>query len=89
MSKKSEAAPQIHVIARAPFKLYYDGPAYSLSAANAIGKFDVLPGHADFFSMLQPGEVYIEPVEGEPVIFDVSNGIVTVRADEVMLFANM
>ena len=78
----------LHVIARAPFKLYYDGPAYSLSAANAVGKFDILRGHADFFSMLLPGEVFIE-TDGEPVIFKVSNGIVTVRADEVQLFANM
>lgn len=88
MSKK-KLDPQIRVVARAPFKLYYEGPAFSLSATNAIGKFDVLPGHADFFSMLEPGGVYIEPVEGDPVEFTVSNGIVTVRGDQVMLFANM
>lgn len=87
--KNKASRPQINVVARAPFKLYYEGPAFSLSAANAIGKFDVLPGHADFFSMLEPGEIYIEPVEGEPIVFDVANGIVTVRSDEVMLFANM
>ncbi len=87
--KKQDKVKQINVIARAPFKLYFQGTALSLSATNAIGKFDVLPGHADFFSMLEPGEVYIEPVEGEPVVFNVSNGIVTVRSDEVMLFANM
>lgn len=88
MSKPQAPEPTIHVIARAPFKLYYDGPAYSLSAMNAVGKFDILPGHADFFSMLLPGEVYIE-VEGEPVVFTIANGIVTVRANEVQLFANM
>ncbi len=88
MAKNSEPK-QIKVVARAPFKLYFEGPALSLSARNAIGKFDVLPGHADFFSMIEPGEVYIEPVEGDPVSFQVANGIVTVRGDEVMLFANM
>lgn len=88
MSKQPAERPSIHVIARAPFKLYYDGPAYSVSATNAVGRFDVLPGHADFFSMLQPGEVYIE-TNDEPVVFKIANGIVTVRADEVQLFANM
>lgn len=88
MSKQPAERPALHVIARAPFKLYYDGPAYSLSAANAVGKFDILPGHADFFSMLLPGEVYVE-TDKEPVIFKIANGIVTVRADEVQLFANM
>lgn len=86
---KPKVQPQINVVARAPFKLYFEGPAYSLSAANAIGNFDVLPGHADFFSMLEPGDVYIEPVEGDPVEFTISNGIVSVRGDQVMLFANM
>jgi len=47
-----------------------------------------LPGHADFFSMLEAGEVYIE-TDKEPIIFNIATGIVTVRADEVLLFANM
>ncbi len=86
MSTKEK--PVLHVIARAPFTLYYDGPALSLSALNAVGKFDILPGHADFFSMLEAGEVYIE-TDKEPIIFNIATGIVTVRADEVLLFANM
>lgn len=86
MSAKEQLV--LHVNARAPFKLYYDGPALSVSAVNAVGKFDILPGHADFFSMLLAGEVYIE-TEKEPVIFTISTGIVTVRSDQVHLFANM
>jgi len=41
--------PQLKVIARAPFHVYYEGLAYSLSATNKVGNFDILPGHADFF----------------------------------------
>ena len=78
----------LNVIARAPFQIYYEGPAKSVSATNKVGDFDVLPGHADFFSVLEPGEVIIE-TEGEPVSFSLSNGIIAVRDDEVMLFANM
>jgi len=85
---KAHTPKYLNVVARAPFKLYYDGPALSLSAANAVGKFDILPGHADLFSMLVPCEVYIE-TDKEPVVFTVSSGIVTVRSDEVYLFANM
>jgi len=75
MSAKEQAT--LHVIARAPFTLYYDGPALSLSALNAVGKFDILPGHADFFSMLLAGEVYIE-TDKEPIIFNISTGIVSI-----------
>lgn len=78
----------LSVIARAPFHIYYEGPAGSVSAINKVGTFDILPGHADFFSVLEPCEVIIE-TGGEPVKFSLSNGIVAVRDDEVMLFANM
>jgi F0F1-type ATP synthase epsilon subunit len=79
---------QLKVIARAPFRMYYEGPAKSISAGNQVGKFDILPGHADFFSVMTPGEVIIE-TETDAVNFPISGGIITVRNDEVMLFVNM
>ena len=87
MSKQPDAT--LSVIARAPFELYFDGIATSLSATNRVGEFDILPGHADFFSMLSPCEVIIEASEGNPVRFEISSGIITVRDNQVMLFANM
>lgn len=78
----------LNVVARSPFHIYYEGTAEAVTATNRIGVFDVLPGHADFFSMLTPCQVVIETA-GEPVAFDIANGIVTVRDDKVMLFVNM
>lgn len=79
---------QLSVIARAPFHIYYEGGAQAVSAANKVGNFDILPGHADFFSVLIPGEVIIE-TGADPINFTITNGIVAVRDDEVMLFVNM
>lgn len=78
------------VIARAPFHVYYEGEALAVSATNSVGPFDILPGHADFFSILNPGNVSIatDP-SSEPMTFDITNGIVAVRNDEVMLFVNI
>ncbi|HET9174059.1 MAG TPA: hypothetical protein VFN56_02120 [Candidatus Saccharimonadales bacterium] len=78
----------LNVIARAPFEVYYEGPAKVVSAANRVGQFDVLPGHADFFSVLSPGEVIID-TDKDPVSFEISDGIIAVRDNEVMLFVNM
>ena len=86
---KQKAEPQqLSVIARAPFHIYYEGEAQAITAANTVGEFDILPGHADFFSVLIPGEIIIETGE-DPVNFSITNGIVAVRGDEVMLFVNM
>ena len=81
-------APVLQVVARAPFHVYYEGPAYSLSATNRIGVFDVLPGHDDFFSMLVPCTVTID-TEQESVSFEIYSGMLTVKNDEAMLFVNM
>jgi F-type H+-transporting ATPase subunit epsilon len=87
MKQKSTAA-RLNVIAREPFHKYYEGPAKAVSAANQVGEFDILPGHADFFSVMTAGEVSIDTDDG-PVSFAVSSGIITVRDDQVMLFVNM
>jgi F-type H+-transporting ATPase subunit epsilon len=88
MMKQQTEAVELHVIARAPFHIYYEGPATSVSGTNAVGQFDVLPDHADFFSMMSPGEVIVE-TDKEPVTFTISNGIITVQNNEVILFVNM
>lgn len=85
---KTSNAEQLTVIARSPFHVYYEGVAVALTATNKVGTFDILPGHADMFSVLVPCEVVIETAD-EPVAFDISSGIITVRSDEVMLFVDV
>lgn len=86
---KKETAASLNVIARAPFHVYYEGPAQVVSAVNRVGPFDVLPGHADFFSILSPGNIVINTGPNSPVTFNVTDGIITVRDNQVMLFVNM
>ncbi len=90
MAKPTTGPLQLNVIARSPFTVYYEGPAEVLSASNKVGQFDILPGHADFFSVLAPGEVIVTKTDGDdPTTFSITNGILTVRDDEVYLFADV
>ncbi|HMM62095.1 MAG TPA: hypothetical protein PKC86_00895 [Candidatus Saccharibacteria bacterium] len=86
--KHDDKLKTLNVIARAPFNVYYQGDAQAVTATNKVGEFDILPGHADFFSILDPGEVVIT-TKSEPIVFDINNGILTARDNEVMLFVNM
>lgn len=79
---------ELTVIARAPFHIYYEGPAQAISASNIVGAFDILPDHADFFSILEPGDVTIDTAS-EPITFNIHTGIIAVKDNEVMLFVNM
>lgn len=86
---KNNLTYSLNVLARSPFELYYEGEAAALSAQNRIGAFDILPGHADFFSMLEPGEITIQITDKEPVKIDAKSGILTVRDNQAYLFVNM
>lgn len=86
--KHPDPSQKLNVVARSPFHIFYEGQADLVSAENQVGKFDILPGHADFFSVMTPGEVIIETDNG-PINFNITNGIISVRADEAMLFVNM
>ncbi len=88
MKKSDNQSSPLRVIARSPFVVHYEGEASGLSAANPVGKFDILPGHADFFSMLVPCTVTIDTLE-EPVTFEITSGIITVRDNSINLFVNM
>ncbi len=85
---KQPSSDQLTVIARNPFHIYYEGPARMVSAANEVGKFDILPGHADFFSVMTPGDVIIE-TDKNNITFPIHNGIISVRSDEAILFINI
>lgn len=78
----------LKVIARAPFTVYYDGDARAVTATNNVGKFDILPGHADFFSLINSGDLIIE-TDDEDITIAISNGIICVKDDEVLLFLNI
>jgi F0F1-type ATP synthase epsilon subunit len=80
--------PKLTVNARGPFKIYFQGEASAVSATNKVGPFDILPGHADFFSVLSPGDIIID-TEPNPISFYITNGIATVQNDEVLLFVNL
>ncbi len=85
---QDSADQSLSVQARAPFEVYFDGNARSVSATNKVGRFDILPGHADFFSLINPGDVVIETNE-EEITIPITNGIVTVKDDVVLLFLNI
>lgn len=79
----------IRVHIHSPYRDYYDGLAFSLSAKSATGPFDILPRHHNFISLLPPCEITIRTVdEGERQI-RISGGIIHVKADQVIVFLDV
>ncbi len=78
----------MHVKVYAPFKVYYDGQAESISAENLTGPFDILAGHHNFMTLLSPCEIVIRNGEQEEKV-TITRGIMHVKKDEVVVFLDV
>lgn len=72
----------------ASFEIFYEGEAYSISAVNAVGPFDILPKHHNFLCMLVPCNIKIETPEGQKIV-KISRALMHVKADRVAVFVNV
>lgn len=84
----SNGKPSMAIKVYAPFKVFYEGEGYSISAVNATGPFDILPHHHNFICMLVPCNVSIETPAGRKVI-KVSRALMHVKADRVAVFVDV
>ncbi|MCA9346523.1 F0F1 ATP synthase subunit epsilon [Candidatus Saccharibacteria bacterium] len=71
-----------------PYKVYFDDQAYSITAVNATGPFDILKGHHRFLTLLIPCELIIQTKNGEEKI-KISHGIMYVKEDRVTVFLDV
>lgn len=80
--------PTMNLKVYAPFKMYFEGEAYSVSAINGTGPFDVLPHHHKFLCMLVPCMLTIESPTGQQTI-KVNRALMHVKADSVVVFMDV
>ena len=85
----SGGKPAMAVKVYAPFKVYFEGDAYSVSAVNATGPFDILPRHKNFLCMLVPCDLEIKPVDGEAKAIKIHRALMHVKADRVVVFVDV
>lgn len=87
--KDAEDLPKgkIKVKVYAPFKTYFDGLANSISAENDTGPFDILGGHKNFMTLLNPCELVIRADQEEKI--KISRGIMHVKAGRVTVFLDV
>jgi len=78
----------IEIKVYAPFKVYYEGLGYSVSAVNRTGPFDILPRHHNFLCMLVPCVLKIQTPDGEKSI-KISRALMHVKANRVVVFVDV
>jgi F0F1-type ATP synthase epsilon subunit len=87
-TKARGGKPTIAIKVYAPFKVYYEGDGYSVSAVNETGPFDILPGHHNFLCMLLPCNLVIQTAAGQKDI-KISRALMHVNAGRVTVFVDV
>lgn len=82
-------SPTMHVKVYAPFRTYFDGEAYSLSAENGTGPFDILPHHKNFMSLLVPCTITVRAPQKTDFNLKVTRGVMHVKADRATVFLDV
>lgn len=88
MAVKSGGKPTMAVKVYAPFQVYFEGDAFSVSAVNATGPFDILPKHHNFLCMLEPCTLAIKAPQGDKNI-KIHRALMHVKADRVVVFMDV
>lgn len=87
-SPETSKRPTMMVKVYAPFQVFFDGEAFSVSATNDVGPFDILPKHKNFICMLVPGDLRVESAKGLKS-FKISRALMHVKADQVTIFVDV
>jgi F0F1-type ATP synthase epsilon subunit len=86
---KGKGELSIAVKVYSPYHDYYDGQAFSVSAENATGPFDVLPKMHNFISLLIPCDLVIRTVNKGEQKIRISGGLMHVKTDELIVFLDV
>ena len=84
-----KGTPIMRIKVHSPYKTYFDGEAYSISAQNTTGPFDILAHHHNFMTLLQPCDLVIRPVHGQNETVRISGGLMHVKADRATIFLDI
>lgn len=87
-NKQTVDGKTMYVKIYAPFKVYFDGQAESVTAVNDTGTFDILPKHHNFMTLLNTGNVIVRSERGEEKI-GITRGVMHVKADQVVVFLDV
>jgi F-type H+-transporting ATPase subunit epsilon len=71
-----------------PDKRVFEGDIKSVRVPGKKGSFQVLKDHAPIVSTLENGPVILVDPEGKETIFEISGGVIEVKANKIIVLAD-
>lgn len=70
-----------------PKEVLFEGAAYAVSSTNSEGKFDILPEHANFITLIDKKPIEVTLMDQKKLTFNISEAIIYCFEDKVTVFA--
>lgn len=67
----------------------FNGTALSVSSVNSSGKFDILPQHANFITLVQNSPIVIKTAEGKDISYNFPLAIIHTTNNEVHIYTDL
>lgn len=78
----------IHVVAKSPAQVLYDGPAWAVSSRNSEGNFDILANHANFITIIENQPILIRKADKTVVELRPKTSILYTVANQVFIYTD-
>ena len=82
-------ANTLHLKISTPFQIVYEGEIQSISSINTAGKFDILPEHANFITLIDNKPVIVRSIDKEQKEFNFPLAILYVHGNRVNIYTNI
>ena len=69
-------------------KVGYRGPAAAISSLNKVGKFDVLPEHTNFISLISK-KITVQLLDKKTIDYEFRRGVIEVSDNLVKVFLGL
>lgn len=72
-----------------PRRVFFEGPVQAVSSKNSAGKFDILPGHANFVTMILNQPIIVQTPNQKPLTFQFPLAIIYASKNRVSIFTDI
>jgi F0F1-type ATP synthase epsilon subunit len=87
--KPNKNSYDLEVTISSPEDTLWLGTADAVSSENSQGKFDILPQHANFITILENQEVVIRTKKGEQKKFKITRGVLYCHEDKISIYSEV
>lgn len=70
-----------------PLAMLFEGKAFSVSSVNSDGRFDILPQHANFITLIEGQPVELRDTRRVMKVFNFSQAIIYHKDNQVIIYA--